>query len=207
MRKFWVKDAECQSRVVGKIGTFLDSRDDLQWSLAGGYCRDRLAYELPYPRFGDRTLALHDHLVERRLGGEPVPPALESHVPGGSLERVANILDQPTRDFRAPDAGKHLSSRRTQDLVGAERVEERGRREPGRDVQFLRLAAASSVLRRGARVGADDVRIQRRLVALPSEPQYLCADAGIGQVDVAGMDQRVADVVLSEALDGVGERA
>jgi hypothetical protein len=126
--QFRIEDAEREDLVVGEIGAFLDPRDDPDQSLARSDGADGLAHELADALLGNRALALHDDLVERRLGREAVAPALEAQVPGRALKGVSDVLDQPARHARPADASELLCGRCAEDLVGAEGVQERGRR-------------------------------------------------------------------------------
>ena len=100
------------------------------------------------PVVADRALAFQDDLVEVGLGGEPVPAALQPHVPEGGFERVPHVLDQPARQPGAPDAEQHLGGGGAQHPVRAERVQERRRRQAGGQGEFFHLAAAPLVFRR-----------------------------------------------------------
>jgi hypothetical protein len=79
--------------------------------------------------------------------------------------------------------------------------------KPSREPQLLRLTAAAAVLRRRSRVRADDVGVQRCLVALAREAQNLRADTGVGEIDVGRVDQRGGGLPLGESLNCVRERA
>ena len=88
-----VEDAEHELLVVRQVGGCLDARFDPQFWCAGGHGPDRLTQQGLDPVLVDGTLAFEDDLVEVGLGGEPVPPAFEAHVPQGPFEAVTHVLD------------------------------------------------------------------------------------------------------------------
>ena len=144
-------------------------------------------------------------MFQVRFGGEPVPAALQPHVPQRSLQRVADVLYHTPGEPWPADTNQHLGGGRPDHLFGAEGIEERRRGQALRQAQFLDLTAAPVVLLHGPGVGADDVGVQSRLVALPGESQDLPPDARVGERHVARVDQWRLVLALRQSLHRVGQ--
>ena len=103
-----IQDAEDELLPVRHVGRGTHPRFNPKLRRGGRHRGDRVVQERFDPVIVDRALAFQDDLVEVGLGGEPVPAALQPHVPEGCFERVTHVLDEPARQPRAPHAEQHL---------------------------------------------------------------------------------------------------